>query len=640
MSEIERYFEPEGALAQSIDGFQTREEQLALAQAVEAAIAKGGTLVAEAGTGTGKTFAYLLPALCSGRRVVISTGTRTLQDQLYQKDLPLVRQALDLPVRTALLKGRSNYLCLYRLDRAELDGRLESREAAADLQAIRQWASRTRTGDIAELSDVPAEQPIWIRATSTVDNCLGQECPQFGECFLMEARRRAQEAELVVVNHHLLMADMALKEGGFGEVLPAADAYVLDEAHQLPDIAAQFFGLNFSSRQIMDLLRDVTADYLSEAGDVPEMTPAIETVRRATQDLRLALGHGKRREAWTEVEDDPQVADGLDALEAALSELQSLLEPLAARGKGLESSHRRAQELGALLGRFRANEEEGSVRWFETHAQSFLLRLTPLDVGAPFHRHMERHPAAWIFTSATLSVNRSFDHFRRRLGLDEADELQLDSPFDYGNNALLYAPKGLPAPNMPAYDQAFLREALVVLRASRGRAFVLFTSHRALRHAAEWLRERLDYPLLVQGEAAQHVLLESFRQQGNAVLLGTASFWEGVDVKGSALSAVLIDRLPFASPGDPVTRARIDHLRRNGGNPFVDFQLPNAVITLRQGVGRLIRDERDTGVLMIGDPRLTTKSYGRQFLNSLPAMARTREISIVRAFLESEETVE
>ena len=634
MTDTASLFRADGPLAAAIPGFQTRTEQQLLAQAVEEALAGSETLVAEAGTGIGKTFAYLLPALSSGCRVIISTGTRTLQDQLYRKDLPLIRDVLDLPVRTALLKGRSNYLCLYRLDNAEVDSRFDPPATASDLQAIRQWAARTRTGDQAELAEVPADRPTWARATSTVDNCLGQECPQYGECFLMEARRRAQEADLVVVNHHLLLADMALKEGGFGEVLPSADAYILDEAHQLPEVAAQFFGASISSRQILDLLRDLTADYLREAGDVPDVPAAVDATRKAMQEFRLALGQGRSRQAWAEVETRAAVAEGLGDLEASLVELTAVLEPVASRGKGLESGHRRAGELATVLARFRAGDDEASVRWFETHTQAFQLRLTPLDVGPAFRSHMERHPAAWVFTSATLSVNRSFAHFRQRMGLDDARELQLESPFDYANNALLFAPRGLPAPNAPAYDMAFLEAALEVLQASRGRAFVLFTSHRALRFAADWLRERLDYPLLVQGEAAQHVLLESFRATGDAVLLGTASFWEGVDVKGSALSAVLIDRLPFASPGDPVTQARIDYLRRHGANPFVDYQLPHAVITLRQGVGRLIRDENDTGVLMIGDPRLTTRSYGRQFLNSLPAMARTREMSVVRAFLE------
>ena len=633
MSDMDEQLGPDGPLAQALPGFQPRPEQQAMAGAVESAIADAETLITEAGTGTGKTFAYLLPALLSGRRVIVSTGTRTLQDQLYHRDLPLLREALDLPVRTAQLKGRTNYLCLHRLDLARPDPRTDRDGTARDLQRIRQWASATRSGDIAELAEVPVDRPVWGRATSTADNCLGQECPQFDDCFLMAARRRAQEADLLVVNHHLLLADMALKEGGFGEVLPSADAYILDEAHQIPDIAAQFFGLSLSSRQLVELQRDARAESLREAGDQPALPGTLDSLHTAMQDFRLALGTEGQRAAWQHVAGHPEVEAALARLRSALAEVAEVLESLAERGRGLENCHRRAADLLALLDRFAGEGDDEEVRWFETWSQAFVLRLTPLDVGGPFQARMARHRGAWIFTSATLSVNGRFDHFRIRLGLPrEARTLAVDSPFDYANNALLYAPQGMPEPNHPGYGEAFLEQAEAVIRASGGRAFVLFTSHRALREAAAVLRERLEHPVLVQGEATQHRLLEDFRAAGDAVLLGTASFWEGVDVKGEALSAVLIDRLPFASPADPVTQARIDYLRRNDGNPFRDFQLPQAVIALRQGVGRLIRDHDDRGVLMIADPRLTGRPYGRQFLNSLPPMSRTRSLRVVRDF--------
>lgn len=636
MSDVRVLLGDEGPLADAVPGFQAREEQQALAEGVQRALDNAGTLIAEAGTGIGKTYAYLLPALLSGRRVIISTGTRTLQDQLYHKDLPVVRAALDLPVRTALLKGRSNYLCLYRLDHAEVDPRFDRPQLAEELQHIRQWAATTRIGDIAELAAVPADRSVWSRATSTVDNCLGQDCPVYGDCHLMEARRRAQEADLVVVNHHLLMADMALKEAGHGEVLPGADAYILDEAHQLPDVAAQFFGLSLSSRQFLDLARDTIAEYLREAGDQPEVPEAVDALRKAVLDFRLSMGQRVRRAAWATIARESAVQDGLHGLEERLYTLIQTLEPLVPRGKGLEACHRRAGELREALDTFQRGDTEDSAQWFETHTQAFMLRLTPLDVGRQFQGQMQRHPGTWVFTSATLSVNRDFAHFRQRMGLpDEADTLRLESPFDYANNALLFVPSGLPEPNAPTYNTAFLEQALEVVKASRGRAFLLFTSYRALNEAADWLREHTDFPLLVQGESTQHALLDRFRESGNAVLLGTASFWEGVDVKGEALTAVCIDRLPFASPADPVTEARITHLRRNGGNPFRDYQLPQAVITLRQGVGRLIRDHADQGVLMIGDPRMLGRSYGRQFLNSLPPMSRTRDLSVVRTFLET-----
>ncbi len=637
MSSMRDLLGTDGPLAGAVAGFQPREEQQALAEAVEAALGTGEDLIAEAGTGTGKTFAYLLPALRSGGRVIISTGTRTLQDQLFHKDLPLVRKALELPVRVALLKGRSNYLCRYRLQHAEIDQRFERADTGRELQQIRQWAGTTRSGDIAELAAVPADRPVWGRATSTVDNCLGQDCPDYGDCFLMEARKRAQEADVVVVNHHLLMADMALKEGGHGEVLPSADAYILDEAHQLPEVAAQFFGIAISARQFMDLLRDVTAEDLREGGDQPELPGLMADLRKAVLDFRLCLGERPQRAAWASVAQRVEVIDGMQTLSQSLDALRELLEQMAARGKGLEACHRRCDALARGLAEFAApGKSSDAVQWFETHSQSFMLRLTPLDVGQQVQAQMQRHPGAWVFTSATLSVAGGFGHFRRRLGLpEETRSVRLESPFDYANNAVLFVPRGLPEPNDPGYNLAYLEHAWRLVQASEGRAFLLFTSYRALREGADWLRERCSYPLLVQGEASQHLLLDRFREAGDAVLLGTASFWEGVDVKGEALSVVCIDRLPFASPADPVNEARIAHLRRHAGNPFRDFQLPQAVIALRQGVGRLIRDQADTGVLMIGDPRLVSKSYGRQFLDSLPPMSRTRDSGIVETFLRN-----
>ena len=633
VTDVDHHLGPDGVLADIVPGFQSRDEQRTLARGVAQAIEAGENLVAEAGTGTGKTFAYLLPALLSGKRVIVSTGTKTLQDQLYRKDLPMLREALDLPVRTALLKGRSNYLCLYRMEQAEVDARGEHPETHEQLRSIRAWSAVTASGDIAELDQVPADAPVWARATSTADNCLGQECPAFDDCFLMTARRRAQEADLLVVNHHLLLADMALKEGGFGEVLPTPDAYVLDEAHQLPEVAAQFFGLAVSSRQFQELVRDSHAEYLREAGDQPALPDALDALRKAAMDFRLLLGEAGQRAAWAVVSGKEAIQAGLDELRRATADLTAILETLAERGRGLENCHRRAVDMVALLDRFADGDSDAFVQWYETYAQSFILRLTPLDVGQQFQSRMQRHRAAWVFTSATLSVNGGFGHFRGRLGLaEETAVLAVDSPFDYRNNALLYAPAGMPEPNTPAFAAAFLERAEEVIRASGGRAFVLFTSHRALREAADRFRDHLPYPVFVQGDASQNRLLEQFRAAGDGVLLGTSSFWEGVDVKGEALSAVLIDRLPFAAPSDPVTQARIDYLKRNGGNPFRDYQLPQAVIALRQGVGRLIRDHEDFGVLMIGDPRLTGKPYGKQFLNSLPPMGRTRDINTVRLF--------
>ncbi|HKJ94048.1 MAG TPA: ATP-dependent DNA helicase [Gammaproteobacteria bacterium] len=622
----------DGALSVALQGFQPRDEQQAMADAVAETVETGGTLIAEAGTGTGKTLAYLVPALLSGRKVIVSTGTRTLQDQLYHRDLPLVSKALESRVRTALLKGRSNYLCLYRMEMTADEGRFDSREQAASFQRIRDWSTHTRSGDLAEAPVTLGDPALTSRVSSTADNCLGQECPLYGECYLMEARRRAQEADVLVVNHHLLMADWAVRAGGYGEVLPAADVYILDEAHQLPDTAAQFFGLSVSARQLFELARDARLEQLREAGDSPQVGEAAQRLHRATLDLRLALGNGTRRAPWTTVATERTVGDALAGLVGALDTLHETLEPQAQRAKGLESCWRRAAELRQTLAQFLEGDAERYVQWFETYSQSFMLRLTPLDIAETFSGNMERHPGTWVFTSATLTVGGSFRHFAERLGLSDPRTVRVESPFDYEHNALLYLPAGMPPPNAPDFLDRFLDRAERVVKASGGRAFLLFTSHRALQIAARRLAGRIPYPLLVQGEAGQNRLLKRFREAGDAVLLGTQSFWEGVDVRGEALSCVIIDKLPFASPSDPVTRARIDALRRRNANPFVDFQLPQAVITLRQGVGRLIRDAGDRGVLMLGDSRLTTRAYGRVFLDSLPAMPVTRDVEDVERF--------
>jgi len=623
----------DGPLARHTPGFAPRLQQQQMATAVEAVLDEGGTLIVEAGTGTGKTYAYLAPALLSGMRVIISTGTRHLQDQLYHRDLPLVRQALNSSMEIALLKGRGNYLCRYRLRLTEQEGRLASREQVAELRRIHAWTRRTRHGDIAEVSNVPETSPIWPRVTSTVDNCLGQDCPDLNDCFLAKARREAQAADLLVINHHLFFADMALKETGFAELLPGAEAIILDEAHQLPEVASYFFGKTLSSRQLLELTRDTLVEQLQDAPDFLGLLECIRALETAVAALRAALGSTDRRALWHEVADQPAIQEAVAYLTLELDTLGLALQEAAVRGKGLENCYRRsvdlAQRLMVLTG---TDRESGHVSWFETRGQGFILSLTPLDIASTFQGRMTAQPGAWIFTSATLAVRQRFDHFAARLGLADYAALCLDSPFDFAGNTLLYHPPKLPDPATPGYTSALLEAALPVLEASQGRAFLLFTSYRALREAEGWLADRIAYPLLTQGQLPKAALLTQFRELGNAVLLGTASFWEGVDVRGEALSCVIIDRLPFAPPGDPVMQARIESLRQQGGNPFMDYQLPQAVIALKQGVGRLIRDVSDRGVLVLGDPRLLSKSYGRVFLDSLPPMPRTRQLERVQAF--------
>ncbi len=623
---------PQGPLAKQ-PGFAPRLQQQQMAAAVDAILQEGGTLIVEAGTGTGKTYAYLIPALQSGARVIISTGTRHLQDQLYHRDLPVVRQALKSPVKIALLKGRSNYLCPYRLRLTTQEGRLTSLDQVAELRRIRTWAKRTRHGDIAEVADVPENSSIWPQVTSTVDNCLGSDCPDFADCFFAKARREAQEAELLVINHHLFFADMAIRETGFAELLPGAEAIILDEAHLLPEIAGFFFGKSLSSWQLLDLARDTMVEQARDAPDFPDLRDRAAALDTAAAVVREALGLADRRAQWREVAEQPSVLNVVANLALTLNALQKALQEAAQRGKGLESCCRRCEDFVQrwnLLAEVPDFPEQ--VRWFETRGRGFILTSTPLDVAPTFQGRMAAQPGAWIFTSATLAVGPSFDHFATRLGLTDYAALRLDSPFDFARNTLLYHPPELPDPSAPHYTTALLEAILPVLDASQGRAFLLFTSYRALREAEAWLAGRLPYPLLAQGALPKAALLKRFRDLGNAVLLGTASFWEGVDVRGEALSCVVIDRLPFAAPNDPVLQARIESLRQRGENPFMTYQLPQAVITLKQGVGRLIRDVSDRGVLVLGDPRLLSKSYGQTFLDSLPPMPRTRQLERVQAF--------
>ena len=641
-----------GALAARLDGFVVRPAQLRLTAAVAEAFDARQVLLAEAGTGTGKTYAYLVPALRSGLKTIISTGTRALQDQLYHRDLPRVREALGTGLRSALLKGRANYLCLYRMNQAKGDAQFTSPAQASQFQRIVAWSGRTRAGDMAELEGLADDSPLLPLVTSTVDNCLGSDCPFWEECFVVQARQRAQAADLVVVNHHLLLADLALKQEGFGEILPGAQAFVIDEAHQLPELAASFFGEGFGMRQIQELARDCLAECKQTTGALAVLQAPVRVLEQALRELRAAMEalppRGTRYRALTL----PAVADGFDVLADSLAALEPALEPLAGASPGFEACLARVRELGERLGRWRdggmasdafADEltdeaalartaaRGGEVYWYELSPRGFRCQRTPLDVSAPLRQHREQSRAAWVFTSATLAVGGGFQHVGRKLGLFDPDTLLEPSPFDWPRQALCYLPRDLPEPNTREFGAAMLAAVRPVLEASGGRAFLLFASHRALREAAQALRGA-PWPLFVQGEAPKAELLQRFRESGNGVLLGSASFREGVDVAGDALSVVVVDKLPFAAPDDPVFEARLEAVRRSGGNPFRDEQLPQAVIALKQAVGRLIRTESDRGVLVLCDPRLTGKSYGRVFMDSLPDFTVTRSLQEVQAF--------
>ncbi len=649
MLNLETILGADGPLTRALAAFRPRPAQQQMAARIDAALRAREVLLVEAGTGTGKTYAYLVPALLSGLRVLISTGTRTLQDQLFHRDLPLLAAALGRPARVALLKGRSNYLCRARLADIGRQEQLLPASADALLERIRNWSAATRSGDLAELPEFADAHPLRADITSTRDNCSGTRCSEIARCHVFEARRAAMEADIVVVNHHLLLADMALKEEGFGDLLPSVDAVVLDEAHQLPDLASEFFGVSVSSRQFELLIADVRREFGAAHVALRDSARLCAQLERPLSAAHAALGRTERHLSWRELADGARAA--LRTLQHSCRDLAAQLDALGAQ-PGLQPCALRARALALALAQIinEAPEDAGSdadadadadvdadgvaatatvsvagARTVSTHARGFALRLLPYEIASRFQAQLTQAGNAWIFTSATLAVGDDFSHFASRLGLDDAATLRFDSPFDFSRQALLYLPRGLPQPSAPGYGDAVIELALPLLASAGGGAFVLFTSHRALRYAAQRLAGALpaESPLLVQGSAPREQLLRRFRASGRAVLLGTASFWEGVDVQGPALRLVIIDKLPFASPEDPVVRARIEFLSAQGGNAFRDYQLPEAVLALKQGVGRLIRSEEDHGVVVICDPRISERGYGRMFRASLPPMATT-----------------
>lgn len=628
-----------GPFESVLPGFAPRQEQLQLAEAIEKTIASGGTLVAEAGTGIGKTLSYLVPVLRGSERTIISTGTKTLQDQLYFRDLPMVRKALGSTLKTALLKGRANYLCLYRMEQARKDGRLPSRESITELEAIRQWAPASTDGDLSISSVIAEDSELWPMVTSTADNCLGSDCPDFEACFVARARSEAQAADVVVVNHHLLFADMAIKHSGFGEVLPGASVFIVDEAHQAPETASQFFSSSLSTRQISDLCRDLLAEAAETSGGMAAVRDEVAHCRQVIREFQLSCHDNlEDRGTWDDMLNRSEIINALQSLDTAVAGLKPVAETMQGASRGMDACLQRLAEIQAHFDHLDKPVPDTEVRWFERRGQGVSIHTTPLDISSLFSSFCEQLDAAWVFTSATLSVNGGFDHFVRQLGLHDADTLNLNSPFDYENNALLWLPVGLPEPREPSFVPELLQQVRPVLKASRGRAFMLFTSHRALKQAAELLAGTIDHPLFVQGEMPRSMLLEAFRGSGDGILLGSASFWGGVDVMGEALSLVIIDKLPFAPPNDPVMVARSNQLRQHGGNPFMELFLPQAVIALKQGAGRLIRDVNDRGVLVICDRRLVSKGYGSVFLESLPPMQQTPDRDRVVEFFENEST--
>ncbi|EKM5759855.1 ATP-dependent DNA helicase [Cronobacter turicensis] len=626
-------FAADGQLATAIPGFKPREPQRQMAQAVSAAIEAARALVVEAGTGTGKTYAYLAPALRAGKKVIVSTGSKALQDQLYSRDLPTVAKALEYKGRLALLKGRSNYLCLERLEQQALAGGDLPVQTLSDVIHLRGWANETVDGDISTCGRVAEDAPVWPLVTSTNDNCLGSDCPLYKDCFVVKARKKAMEADVVVVNHHLFLADMVVKESGFAELIPEAEVIIFDEAHQLPDIASQYFGQSLSSRQLLDLARDIIIAYRTEVKDTQQLQKCADRLAQSTQDFRLQLGDPGFRGNLRELLADASISRALLLLDDALELCYDVAKLSLGRSALLDAAFERATLYRARLKRLKEINQPGYSYWYECNSRHFTLALTPLTVADKFQDVIAEKGGSWIFTSATLSVNDELHHFTERLGIHDAQTLLLPSPFDYARQALLCVPRGLPQTNQPQAGKALARMLQPLIEANQGRCFMLCTSHAMMRELAEQFRATMTLPVLLQGETSKSQLLEQFISAGNALLVATSSFWEGVDVRGDALSLVIIDKLPFTSPDDPLLKARMEDCRLRGGDPFDEVQLPDAVITLKQGVGRLIRDVDDRGVLVICDNRLVMRPYGAVFLKSLPPTPRTRDIGEAARFL-------
>ncbi|MER0342137.1 ATP-dependent DNA helicase [Vibrio vulnificus] len=632
---IAKTFSSKGALGKAIPGFQARQPQVDMAEAVVEAIQQQTQLVVEAGTGTGKTFAYLVPALLSGKKVIISTGSKNLQEQLFHRDLPLMTDALGFFGQVALLKGRSNYLCLERLSRqmVEVHHNESDSTSLSQLVKVRSWSSETKTGDLGDCEELPEDSMIIPTITSTNDNCLGKDCPSYQDCFVLKARKKALDADVVVVNHHLFLADLAIKETGFGELIPEADVFIFDEAHQLPDIASEYFGQSLSSRQILDLAKDIEIAYRTEVKDMRQLQKVGDKLAQTAMDMRIVLGEPGFRGNWRDALQSSSIKREVDRLVDALDLTIDVLKLALGRCQLLDVAFERANLIKGRLERVCDTSITGYSYWFDTSPRHFTLHITPLSVADKFHEQIEIKQGAWIFTSATLAVGDDFSHFTDRLGLKPRKQFSLPSPFDYAEQARLCVPRYLPEPNSPGLAQKLVSMLAPVIESNQGRCFFLCTSHSMMRELGERFREVLGLPVLLQGEMSKQRTLAEFMELGNALLVATGAFWEGIDVRGDALSCVIIDKLPFTSPDDPLLKARIEDCRLRGGEPFEQVQLPDAVITLKQGVGRLIRDQKDRGALIICDNRLVTREYGGIFLASLPPIPRTRDLDLIQQFL-------
>lgn len=629
------YLGEHGPLTATLKGFQPRPSQQEFALKVEESIQYRGTVLAESGTGTGKTFAYLVPALLSGKKILISTGTRYLQEQLFHRDLPTVAEKLKVSVTAALLKGRSNYLCIDRLEQSRHATRVPV-PMRDELEEIFAWSARTKTGDKSEVSGVREDSEVWPWVTSTVDNCLGSKCTHFTKCHINVARKKAAEAELIVVNHHLFFADATLKEDGFGQLLPDVDAYVFDEAHQLPDVAGNFLGSTIGHRQIEGLVTDIRQAEIEDKSGIPALLDRTADVEKAVRELRLAMGKRIQRYSWEElVHNQPDLESRLKDLATSSSKLVEILAKAADSGDHLERCYERAASIGGQISKLLEQLDSNTIRWADVTRFGFRICETPINPGPVLAKIFSRRNTSMVFTSATLTVAGDFGHFRSQMGLGEVDEYSWGSPFNFADQTLLYLPEGLPDPREENYQRALSEHMEPIFKSSRGRAFMLFTSYKAMKAAAEYYIDRTDFKVLVQGDKPKAELLEAFQRNPKVILCATMGFWEGVDVQGDDLVVVMLDKLPFESPGDPVLKSRLARMEKDGLNPFMEYQVPRAVIKMRQGAGRLIRDFDDYGVLIIADPRTRSKRYGKKFLESLSEMPQTSDRNLVSNFLAS-----
>lgn len=622
----------DGIIKQEIDDFRPRQSQLDMSRLIDQAITNGESHLIEASTGIGKSFAYLVPVFLSKKKVVISTGTKNLQDQLFYKDIPLIKRIVINSKKTALLKGRSSYCCPYRIGLFRNQSQFRSREMTALFDSLHQWSETSKTGDISEFAAIPENDPLWFYATSNADNCLGNECPCFDDCFVVKARKKAMDADVVVINHHLYFSDLALKKEGFGEILPEAQVLIFDEAHQLPDIASHFFGNQLTMRQIEMLCKEIVDAELAEAPDSKLLAPASDALSKAVGDFRLAIGQFPQKAEWARIQYAPSMQKTVKTIQTSIEALKIILETMVGRGKELASCFRRLESVELVFKQF-LSTDDFNVSWYEWNERSFRLSVSPLEVADSFRRQLDESlNEAVLFTSATLSSQQSFQYYADRLGLADIKTNLFESPFDYPKQALLYLPDQLPDPSDADYAKLFGELCCDLIEATKGYCFILFTSYRMLTWTASYLRSKIKNKLFVQGDYQRSELLQQYMKAKNPVLLGTSSFWEGVDVKGDQLRCVIIDKLPFKSPQDPVYKKRLQLANQNGGNAFMDVQVPEATINLRQGVGRLIRDIDDRGIVALCDNRLNSKPYGAKMLDSLPPMKRTSSLTEVRAF--------